>query len=576
MKTISYLIIALTLICCAVSDTNAADVPDDPVFKAMNDELKRSMSELVIEGMPSPYFLSYSIRDRESLGIRARYGALVRSSFHTNRTLSIELRVGSPEFDNSNFVNDWRSVWNMQENLVEENDYDALRHQIWLHTDKAYKKALETYAGKQSYLQANPQDEVLADFSKVEPYTYLEDRISLKADQSDIENLILYASESFEKFNNLLDWQIDYSKVLSTRWYLNSEGSMNRVVSTNGIIEITSTIQAEDGERLNGYLKYVIPENENTPTAAELAKDVFELAGSLEATASASSLDEYEGPVLFMDEAAAQLISNLFVNQLSLSRKTLVAQDWFNEYFPTGKIAKRIKRRVFPDFVSISDEPRRKEWDHHMLAGYRIVDSEGVPTQNLILVRDGWLQTIPMSRQPIKKIKQSNGHAHSLPIQKNLPGISNLIVSTSKPLKLKKMKSKLRKLSKEYGNEFGLVVMQLEDTEIAERYRTIEGESDSNGLLPKPTIVFKIYVDDGRMEPIRGLEFDEVTIRNLRDIVAMGKDTKVYNYLQPTIFSNFKYLASITTPSILIEEMELKGGGLREPKPLTLSPFSEE
>jgi TldD protein len=576
VKTIFFLILVFTLTCCVTIKSEAADIPDDITFRAMNDELERSMKDLVIEGMPSPYFISYTIRESQSLDIRSRYGALVRSSHHNDKTLSIELRVGNSELDNTNFVSDWRSVWNMRDDLVDEDDYDALRHQIWLHTDKAYKKALETYAGKQSYLQANPPDDILPDFSSVEPFTYIEERNSVKSTQSDMEALVLTASESFHDFSNLLDWQIDYSSIASTQWYLNSEDSFNRVANSTGIIEIAATIQTEDGERLNGYRRYIIPEGDSNPTAEKLSKDVETLARSLENSANSSSIDEYEGPVLFMKEAAAQLISNLFVEQMSLPRKTLVAQDWFSDYFPTGKIAKRVKRRVFPDFVNIKDEPRREKWGDSFLAGHRIVDSEGVPTEKLVLVENGWLQTIPMNRQPTKKIKESNGHAHSLPIQRNVSGITNMTVSTSKPLNHKKMLSRLLKLSKEYGNDFGLVVMQLENPEIAEHYRTIDANSESDELLPKPTIAFKIFVEDGRMEPVRGLEFDEVTIRNLKDIVAMGKDSEAYNYLQPTIFTNFKYRASIITPSILVEEMELKRGALREPKPLTLSPFAEK
>ena len=86
-------------------------------------------------------------------------------------------------------------------------------------------------------------------------------------------------------------------------------------------------------------------------------------------------------------------------------------------------------------------------------------------------------------------------------------------------------------------------------------------------------VVYKVYAEDGRMEPVRGLEFDEVSVRTLRDIVALGKDQTAYNILQPTIFQDSYYPASIVTPSILVEEMELKGTTVQEPKPIAANPY---
>ena len=40
----------------------AADVPDNMYFRAMQDEMKRSLSQLRVKGSPKPYYLAYRLR----------------------------------------------------------------------------------------------------------------------------------------------------------------------------------------------------------------------------------------------------------------------------------------------------------------------------------------------------------------------------------------------------------------------------------------------------------------------------------------------------------------------------------
>jgi len=70
---------------------------------------------------------------------------------------------------------------------------------------------------------------------------------------------------------------------------------------------------------------------------------------------------------------------------------------------------------------------------------------------------------------------------------------------------------------------------------------------------------------------VRGLSFDEVSIRTLRDIVAMGDDAELANVVQRGP-AGFEYAVSVVTPSILVEEMELKAGAASEPLPLSAAP----
>ncbi len=566
-------ILTLLAILIVVS-TGFSDESSDPIFKAMNDELERSMNDLVIEGMPQPYFLSYRVQDSESITIQAQCGALSYENRNLERYFYVELRVGEPSFDNTNFIGSWQDVYNPRENLVEEDAYKALRHQIWMHTDKAYKKALENLARKQAHLQANPSGEEIDDFSKVESFEYFDEPISLQVDAQRWEQLVKHAAETFYDFPALQNWKVTYNGSAINKRYINSEGSRHLKSMMFHFIELSATTQAEDGQRLTAFKHYYIMPEEELPTVLKMTDDIRKLAGDLVSMADAPLLEEYAGPVLFTDYAAAQFISQLFVEQLVLTRKPVMVEDWMSRYIPVGKLTGRLNRRVFPDFINVLDEPNRKSWQGIPLAGFCEVDDEGVKSRDITLVKEGRLVEFPLGRQPVKKIEKSNGHARTLPIQMTISGITNLIVESEKAKSHKALIKELRKLSRDFGNEYGLLVTLLDNPSVSSDYSWTDPEMDESSLLNSPVLVFKVYCDNGRIEPVRGLTFDEVSIRSLRDIAAVGKDVKVWNMMQPSIFAQYVYPASIITPSILVEELEFKAGTAQEPHPIGNSPLT--
>lgn len=87
------------------------------------------------------------------------------------------------------------------------------------------------------------------------------------------------------------------------------------------------------------------------------------------------------------------------------------------------------------------------------------------------------------------------------------------------------------------------------------------GGGSRREVLSAPVLAYKVYVDDGREELIRGINVGEFSVRSLRQIIAAGKDGFVHNRLAGAIPT------SIIAPSVLLEEMELKkpSGALQKP-----------
>ena len=110
---------------------------DAAVTRAMSEELDRSLKQLRLGDSPQPYYLGYAISDIDQAVATATLGAVTGAYGYRGRTLRTDLRVGDPSFDNSNssesmFGGDVQS-------LPVDDNAAALRRELWLRTDEAYK-----------------------------------------------------------------------------------------------------------------------------------------------------------------------------------------------------------------------------------------------------------------------------------------------------------------------------------------------------------------------------------------------------------------------------------------------------
>src|SRR5690606_8651004 len=78
--------------------------PSAPLRKALQAEMQRALEKLRLPGMPEPYFILSTLADVDALDVSASLGAVNVERLRRQRTLDIDVRVGSYELDNSGFV----------------------------------------------------------------------------------------------------------------------------------------------------------------------------------------------------------------------------------------------------------------------------------------------------------------------------------------------------------------------------------------------------------------------------------------------------------------------------------------
>src|SRR5271167_1733456 len=121
----------------------SAEVQSDPLFKALREELDRNKSQLKMDNVPAPYYIEYRLSDVDEFSAEAAFGALRQDQRIHGRSLRVVVRVGDYKLDS--YYGPGTGVVNF---APRDDDSIALRRDLWLATDRAYKNASEALASK--------------------------------------------------------------------------------------------------------------------------------------------------------------------------------------------------------------------------------------------------------------------------------------------------------------------------------------------------------------------------------------------------------------------------------------------
>jgi TldD protein len=574
----------------------SAQQQEDVLLKALKDEMNRSMEKLQLKDMEKPYYIEYAVEDAEIFVIKAVFGAIVESDQDRSRVLRVGLRVGSYDLDNSEFAggsSPYSMMGSRPTQLVLEDDYRALRHDIWLATDGAYKQALEQLAAKRSFIKTKIQPEEIPDFSHEKATKNIVSKILLTFDQKEWKEALRRLSAIFREFPAIYDSSISLNVRFSHKYFINSEGTISHQPANLVSLYVRAATQACDGMGLKHFVPYYGISLEQLPPEEEIAASIRKMAKELTALTSAPVLENYLGPVLVTGQAASELFAQVLAPQLSGQRPPLMEQQQMAAMVTESKFAARLNRRVLPSFFTVVDDPTQKTYEKQQLIGSYEVDDQGVPARPVTLIEHGILKTLLMSRRPSKEISRSNGHGRAMQIGSPSVQIGNLFVQGNEGKSFAELKQELVDMCQEQGLSYGLLIKKFDNPSITGREFSLSSFSMRGGpqqeMVTPPILVYKVYAEDGREELVRGVTVAEMSVRMLRDIVAVGKDYYVNNKLTAGggimgLFFSYAFRfgeagafgipTTVIAPSVLIEEVELKKPAGAQQKPAFLKhPF---
>jgi TldD protein len=561
MKPLCLAALTLTLLS---GTTRAADARQDPQLRAMLDEMTRSKS-LHLNNLDTPYFIEYDLGDSEESVIAANLGGLLISSRSHFRVPRLQVRVGDYKFDNSNSIFSGSPRMNL---LPIDDDYNVFRTSFWLATDSVYKAAADQMTRKRNALREIADLDHTPDFAPAPAIQILHDPSKLDLDQKKWENTLRKVSEDFANYPLLRTSGVTLRAIDSTYRLVNTEGTIIRIPQTLNSITIRTQAQTADGTYVWNHFSFTTSLPSQFPDESTLQGKVQEVSSQTEALVKAPISDDYSGPVLFEQEAAAQMMASALSEAVRIHRKPLAPPGADSPQVLESVWASKLGAKVVPEWMSLVDDPTVSQVDGVALVGAYLADDEGVKAQKVALVQNGTLKNFLTSREPVRDIDASNGHGR-------LPGgygeqegvIGNLFVEVQQPTPEAQMKAKLLEKVKASGAKFGLLIRRIDFpfTANVEELESMARQLQKGGYartLSSPILAYRVY-PDGHEELVRGLRFKEFSAKDLRDIDAASDHPSIFNYMNNGSSFNFADVSTDATtstvicPSLLFDSLDL-------------------
>lgn len=585
-----YFKIILSFLIISLFDQYLLKADADDIIQAMKDEISRSINELYLQSLEKPYFIEYRYNYVDYYHVDASLGALIDTQFTSSSNLTVDLRVGDYKFDNTNFLDFGFSFFGSSDD--EENfkkrkvslypDYYTFRRELWLATDAAYKQVSEIYSKKISVLKSRNINDTTPDFLNVKPMIVNELIPFPSFDYDYYKQLIKEISAIFKDYPEIQRSIVGLEYIPKKYIMVNSEGSVVRINNYYAGLEIIAMTQSDDGMPLMDYYTVFAKNPANLPSKDSLIRAAMQVAENLKSLRNAPKLKEdYSGPILFEDNAAAQLLAqvfapNLVTQRMPMTERGLQESDQFTAF------QTKIGGRVLPEFLSIKAIPNLDKYNSIELLGNYLYDDDGIKSQDVDLVKNGFLKTLLSSRVPTRRVKNSNGHNRG---GSSMLSTIQLISEQNKKMTRKELINRMLNLCKDRELDYGIIVKSIPDKNIL--YTTfirINGGKMSLSNSQNKTMlnrVYKVY-PDGREELIRGCELNGLTVQSFKDILNVGDNDYVLNYLAPSITSPYisggeAYVGtSIISPDLLFEDGEIKTMEVDFPKtPIISNPVSE-
>jgi len=539
----------------------------DPVMRAMQDEMERAR-KITVANLEAPYFIEYVMDEADTFTVSASLGGLILRRRERFREPDVHVRVGDYKFDNTNFAGGGFGLGGSRYDLERfplENSYPVLRRYLWLETDSAYKSAVEAISRKRAALRNLSQNGELNDFAHAEPIHSVHPFHALELDENTWADKVRALSAVFADYPEIKNSSVELEASAGGYVVVNSEGTQVREPENVVFLRARAMAQAADGSTLRDAVTFHALDPMRMPPDSEMRSRVVDLAEHVVALSKAPKGEDYNGPVLFEGAAGAQVFAEVLGHNLSLIRRPATGGGRGGNVEPS-ELEGRLGARVLPESFDVVDDPTQTEWRGRPLFGSYTVDREGVPAKPLQLVQKGVLKGYLLTRQPVKGFDGSNGRAR-LPgsYGASTAGISNLFVSSSEGVAPAELKKQLISLVQTRSLPYGILVRRMDfpsSASLEEARRLISSAQGSGHPVSVPILAYKVY-PDGREELVRDLRFRGFNARSLKDILAAGNDSTVFDFMDsPAPFAliganPYTSEACVVAPSILIDDMEM-------------------
>jgi TldD protein len=577
-------------------DAGTSKAVTTEVIDAIAEEMNRASQNMTIPGAPTPYLIQYKITEVEVNDVVASLGSVTDRKDRHFVQLQSWVRVGDYQNDNSNFyVRQGEFDGSAAISLPVEADPRTARRATWLATDQAFKEAVQQLLAKREARRTGTSAPTgIASYSKHAPQVSEEPvRVPRLENVDELAARAQKLSAVFRDAPHIRDSRVAFTSFLERRWYLNTEGgNATDTRRVSGVI-IAATAQSSDGQELSLYFSRYGHTAADLPGDEALLKEAETLITTLAELRTAPLSENYTGPVLFEGRAAGEMVRHTLAQHLGgTPLPEGLPPDQAKRF--GGALTDRIGFRVLSPVISVIDDPTATHAGKQALIGGYRFDDEGVRAQRVEVVDKGQLETLLMSRTPNKDIAASNGHA-----RREAPGgayhgsATNVFIESRGGDSRASLRRKLLAEAKKQGLDYAILVRGFDDAaitagpELATREILRMLETADRDEPPPATLAYRVY-PNGKEELIRGVQLQPVSMRAWRDLVALGRDDNVYNYLasgqehvlhqvigaQEGFVPSSGVESAVVTPDLLFQELDVGRSTIVRPEPMVPPPVA--
>ena len=534
----------------AWSGLSYADEQDsERILGNMHDELVRNFEILQDEEHP-PFYLSYEIVEDDIVQVNGSYGEVSRDVDYVNRILTIDLRVGSPELDNTRVD---RTPQRSNFGTLSVDAEQPVKVALWNATNESYRSALSQLTQVESEVQATVEEEdKTGDFVAMPKEDYRGRSLDLGNIRETFREKAKRYGLPFKYEDHIQSNSIAIVGEVESRWYVNSEGTKIFTSEAYYRISISATTKAEDGMELRRYVSYEALTPDGFPDDDTVMTAVRTMVEELDALRNAPVEEPYTGPAILGARAAGVFFHEILGHRLEGHRLKSVTD---------GQTFKaKLGEQILPKNFTMYFDPNIREYRGLTLWGFYDYDNQGVKGRRVNVIENGILKGFLMSRQPMEGFLESNGHGRrqSSSGYGSVSRQSNLILDVKDPVSTDELKEMLIERVRDQGREFGLYFDDIQGG------FAVTGRTMPNAFNVQPLVVYRIYTD-GRQEYVRGLDLIGTPLTTMSRIEAGASDYDTFNGYCGAESGSIP--VSAVSPSILISQIETQKTSASRTKP---------
>lgn len=534
-----------------------------PILAIMEDELKLSMERLVSPDGTRPYFIQYAVTDESSWEISATLGSLESNEARHTRLADVDVRCGDYTRDSTHQIRggdeffDPSAYWKGTVTLPLNGDPLTTRYVLWFETDNRFKSAVKRLGQVKANVKVKVEEEDPSDdFSHEKHETHDGSWLGPNVDVDRFLDRVRKLSQRFRTHPEIYNSDVMLTGSAKNVLAVNSEGSKLQYGREHWRIGVFASTVAEDGMELWQYASFDAHTPEGLPEDAVLEAGVDRVILDLANLRTAPIVEPYTGPAILMNRASGVFFHEIFGHRIEGHRQKDVEEG--------QTFAKKIGKEVLPSFLSIIDDPTRKQFRGTDLNGFYDFDDECVRAQSVRVVSNGVLETFLLSRSPTRGFTQSNGHGRRQPGRNVVARQGNLCIESTKQVKFDELRSMLINECRKQDKEYGLLFADISG-----------GFTMTQRWVPQafkvmPILVYRVYPDGRPDELVRGVDIVGTPLTCFSKILATADDPSVFNGFCGAE-SGWVPVSAIS-PSILVEQIEIEKKQKAQDRPPILIP----